>query len=1067
MIKYKIIKLSFTKKALFLYLLLGASANMLHAQTDVTGTVTSSADNQPLLGATVQVQGVQKGTSTDFDGRYTIEGLQPTDSLKFSYLGFESQVVVVGNRSEINIQLTSEASSLDELVIVGYGTQKKINLTGSVDVISSEQFENRPAHTVADMLKGASPNLDIGMGMRGGEPGSRSSWSLRGMGSINGNDGPLILIDGMEGDIHDIDPQSVESISVLKDASASAIYGAKAAFGVILITTKRGSQDGPAKIQYTNNLSWNSPIRFPSYVDSYTWATAYNEAADNSGIAHIYSEEQMERIKGYLDGTFGYEYDPENPIDNIWAGRRNGNANNNWPRILMADYSFSQKHHLNVSGGNENTQYYVAGSYDHQDGMYEYGTDFYKRYTLTSNVSAKVTDWLTFHPSVKYTNSYNNYPLGETTVGREHQFREMIKFAPMMPFYNLNGTIQSPLVRQQQGTGREKIKRNNFMIQLAAEIEPIEGWKTNVSYNFNYLANRTAVNPKPIPVELGTGEFGNIGKPNTGYSTSMYESEVQLANIVSSYEFEINGHNFRPLVGYEQQYKYYTSLSATGDELITESLPSLSTSLGEKTVDDRMYHWATQGVFGRFNYNYKEKYLLEISARYDGSSRFAKDSRWGFFPSASAGYVISSENFWDPIKPYVNMLKIRGSYGSLGNQNVGGYHPYLSTIPITNEIKWILDQSRPAYARAPGLVSNTLTWETITTLDIGMDASFLDNRLNATFDWYQRITSDMMGPSVSLPSALGASAPRTNNAKMETLGFEIALSWNDRLSPDFSYNVQVGLGDNQSRILEYENEKGLISTWYNGKVVGEIVGFVSDGLIQEVGEPMPDQSKYYANWGPGDMKYKDLNGDGIIDDGGRTVDDHGDLAVIGNSTPRYNMSINAGFKWKNWDFNMFWQGVGKRDWYPDARSTIFWGLDRSATSSGLYEDSFNLDYWRPADATGILGPNTDAYLPKPYFTAETAKNRQIQSRYILNAAYLRLKNLQIGYSLPDSVLKSIYFDQVRIYFSGENLLAITDLPGVMDPETVFASHPSFGGYDASGDIYPISRNLSFGLNLTF
>lgn len=459
-----------------------------------------------------------------------------------------------------------------------------------------------------------------------------------------------------------------------------------------------------------------------------------------------------------------------------------------------------------------------------------------------------------------------------------------------------------------------------------------------------------------------------------------------------------------------------------------------------------------------------------MAARYNGSSRFPKENRFGFFPSASLGYVISQEEFWKPLESYVNNLKIRASYGSLGNQNVlpnqnAGNDLFYSRIPIYSELNWIINDGRPQYAGVPALISDQITWETVTTMNLGLDMLMLNSKLGVTFDWYNRTTSNMFGKAIELPYVLGATTPVTNNAKLETKGFELILSWNDQLTNGFAYNVKASLGDSRTTILEYINETGRIDTWYEGKPYGEIWGFQSDGLIQTAGEEMPDQSKYHANWGPGDMKYTDLNGDGIVNDGERTLDNHGDLMVIGNTSPRYNIGISAGANWKGVDFSMFWQGVGKRDFLPENSTPLFWGMTNAWAASGLYKNSPALDYWRPADESNALGPNTDAYLPKPYFTAETNKNRQNQTRYLLNAAYLRLKNVQIGYTLPLSWTEGV-FSRARIYFSGENLLTISSLPKVFDPETAIASDSREGGYLTSGVIYPMNRTYSFGLNLT-
>lgn len=1038
------------------------SVNVTAAQSRVTGKV---VDNQglPLIGVSVRLKGTPVAVSTDANGSYALNLPNGNGTLVFTYIGYVTQAVMVNNRTSINVTLLEDSKSLDDVVVVGYGTQKKSNLTGSVDVISGEQLTNRPAAKVADLLKGTSPNLNITANSRGGEPGAGSNWNIRGVGSIQGSSAPLVLVDGVEIDLNNVDPESIESVSVLKDASASAIYGSRAPFGVILITTKKGSKSEKINIQYNNNLSLASPVRVASQENSLTWATAYNQASANAGSPPTYSDEQMDRIRGYQAGTFKDEYDPENPIVNIFAGRRNGNANYDWARLMYKESALHQKHNINVSGGNENTQYYIAGGFSDQEGMYNYGYDMYRRYNFLTNISSKITNWLSVNSSLKYAKSNSDYPLGITTVDRDHTFGEFITWSPMTPMYNINGTIQNPLIRMMQDGGRNRMEINDFLIAVGGELEPVKGWKTNVSYNHNIQSEKGAVNPKPVMVELGNGTFGNIGKPTSSYQAIFAQPSYSLFNVVSAYEKTLNNHYFKLLAGYEQEDKSYSNLNATSTNLISTDVPSISTSLGEKTVDDRLWHWATQGVFGRLNYSFNDKYLLEVSARYNGSSRFDEDSRWGFFPSASAGYNISREEFWKPIEPYINMLKIRGSYGSLGNQNVSDYYMYLSTISASPELNWIVDGQRPPYAVVPGLISDGLTWETITTLNLGVDIGMLKNRLGLVFDWYNRETTDMIGPSETLPYLLGATTPSRNNAAMGTKGFELSLSWNDRINSNFSYNARISVGDSKSTILHYNNQKGLIDTWYKGKEFGEIWGFETDGLIQTQGEAMADQSKYYATWGPGDMKYKDLNGDGVINDGTRTIDDHGDLKVIGNSAPRFNYGFTGGFNWKAFDFNMFWQGLGKHDFYPNANASMFWGMTTAFGSSAILRNSPSLDYWRPADETNLLGPNTDAYFPKPYFSAQTTKNRQVQSKYVLNGAYLRLKSISMGYTLPQKYAGKLFMQKARIYVSGENLLTFTGLPKTYDPETVFAGNSG----NAAGATYPISKFLIMGLNLTF
>ena len=1044
------------------------SPSSVQQQKTISGKVTDNTGDG-LPGVSVVVKGTTNGVITDNDGKFTLPKVPENAIIQFSFVGMKSQEILVGAKTIINVKLEEEAIGIEEVVAVGYGTQKKVNLTGSVDVVSNEALAGRSAPNVSQLIQGASPNLNISMTNLGGEPGASSSWNIRGIGSIAGNSSPLILIDGVESDINSIDPESIESVSILKDASASAIYGSRAPFGVVLITTKKGKQNQAIRISYNNNLSFASPLNIPHFVDALTWVNSYNQIQTNSGLAPVYPAEQVERVKGYMAGTYKTEYNPDKPPTSIWRGRWDGNANYDWPSEYYKKNSFSQKHGINVEGGGENTQYYVSSGFYDQGGLYRWGDDLYKRYNVMANITSQITDWLRFDYSSKYSRTETDHPLGIVGQPRSYIYRSFLSFGPLMPKYNVDGSISNPLIRALQSSGRENIVNNDLGITLRTEIEPIKGWKTNISYNYNYGGSTNLQNPKPVSVQNPNGSIGNIGSPMSGSVENLSLSYYTLANAVSSYEKTIGGHYFKALVGYEQETNLFRGLYGSKMQLITEDVPSINTALGAVTLSDAISHWATQGVFGRLNYNYKEKYLMEFSARYNGSSRFAKESRWGFFPSISVGYNIAKENFWASVEPYVNTLKLRGSYGSLGNQNVSNYL-YLSSVPVTSNLPYILASERPVYAGIPAIISNDLTWETITTADLGIDAGFLNNRLGLVFDWYNRTTSNMFGPSETLPSVLGTSAPYRNNAKLSTKGFEVSLDWKDRISSDLSYNVRVSVGDSKSTILKYKNDNGLIDTWYKGKDIGEIWGFTTDGLIQTVGEEMPDQSKYYKTWGPGDMKYKDLDGNKIINDGTRTLNDHGDLRVIGNTTPRYNVGITAGLNWKGFDFNMFWQGIGKRDYLPSSGTNLFYGIvpgGSAGSESALFKDSPGLDYWRPADDASILGPNTDAYFAKPYFTTELDKNRLAQSRYVLNAAYLRLKNLQLGYTVPQKISMKVHLYKARFYVSGENLLTLTKLPKTLDPETAIASDPSFGGTQNTGAVYPISRSLSFGVNLTF
>lgn len=1020
-------------------------------------------NGEPLIGVNIQVKGTNKGTSTDLDGNFTLEDIDENAVLVVSYIGYVTQEMSVGGNSNISIVMESDSQLLDEVVVVGYGTQKKANLTGSVASISSERLENKPLPNVGEVLRGISPNLNINLGAYGGEPGAGLRFNIRGMGSISGNSAPLILVDGVEMNINNLDPGSIEKVTILKDASSAAIYGSRAPFGVILITTKKGNQDEGIKIQYNNNMIVGKSLGIPHMESSLILATVYNQAATNAGSPPQYPEEQMERIRGFINGTYKTEFDPDNPTTSIWTGRRIGNANYDWPHILFKDYKFDQRHNVSLSGGTEKAQYYVSMGYFDQNGFYGPGYDEYKRYDLLANLTTQPTKWLSFNLSTKYANTHTDYPIGITTVERRYIGNSLFSFSPLQPRYNPNGSLANPIERYLQSSGRDKTDNNDLLMTLAAELEPIEGWKTRFSYNYNITEVSNTTVSLPVPVELGNGEFGNVGKPNSAYEAGLSHSPYKLFNAVTSYEKELGRHFVKLLAGYEQEDRTYTSLFGRKESLISESVPSISTALGETTLQDNKYDWATQGVFGRINYNFDEKYLLEFSARYNGSSRFDPESRWGFFPSASAGYQISKENFWQPIRHIINQLKVRASYGSLGNQNVAAYL-YIPTINVRPEAPWIISDSRPPYATTPRIISENLTWETITMTNFGLDAHFLNHRLGLTFDVYNRETTNMFGPQETLPYTLGTSTPTANNASLSTRGFEIILNWIDQPSSDFSYNAQISIGDNRSRILQYRNDNGFIDNWYNGKEVGEIWGFVTDELIQSPEEDMPDQTALYPTWGPGDTKYVDLNGDGKITEGQRTLDDHGDLKVIGNSSARYNVGLAAGFDWKNIDFSMNWSGSLKQDYLPEFGVNNFWGLTNSWANSAVFKGAPVLDYWRPADETNILGPNTDAYFPKPYFSSETYKNREPQSKYVLNAAYLRLRNLQIGYTISPDITKVIAVQKARIFISGGNLVTIKSLPKDVDPELTIVGEDS---YNNNGYLYPMSTSFTIGVNLTF
>ena len=1074
----------------------------------VSGVVTE-ATGDPLPGVNVVVKGTLTGQVTDVNGRYSINVPDGNAVLQFSFIGYVTAEFTVGNQRMINVELRDDASQIEEVVVVGYGTQKKANLTGAVDVISEKTLANRAAPSVAQLIQGAAPNVTISTTRDGGEPGATRNWQIRGMGSIAGDDVPLILVDGIESPIDAIDPESIESISILKDASASSIYGSRAPFGVVLITTKKGKNQ-PARVSYSNNFSFHKPF-IAHFIDAYTWANAYNQiSAEGQGAgALVYTTEptstdpigQVPRIQAYMAGTYPYEYSLDQRFASVWRPRWEGNANYDWPSIYMNRRDPMQKHNINVEGGNERMNFYVSAGLLDQPGLQTWGNDSYKRYNVLANISAKAADWLKFNIGMRYSKDETNRPDEWNNTDRYNIQTAIYTFGPMLPWHSAEvdaagnvigtkGDVINPIVAGLQKNGREVIQGNNMAINLGTEIEPVKGWKTNISYNYQYGVNTNLRNPKPVNVKVGhwaDAPVTNVSALDYGTREQFSTDNRIVINATTSYAKMFGKHFFKILAGYEQELYRYRRLTGFKTGLIHEDIVSITSATGEINLTDAISHWATRGYFGRIEYNFNEKYLLEFSGRYSGSSKFPKDSRWGLFPAGAVGYVISKEDFWAPIQQYVNFLKLRVSYGSLGNCNVDNYL-YLPTLNIQTREYYLVNGIRPTRVNGfPSLVSANLTWEKVRTLNLGVDAAFLNNRLTATFEWYNRKTLDMIGPAESLPSVLGAGVPSTNNAELETKGFELTLKWHDQISRDLSYNVGFSLGDSRTKVTKYNNPTGILSNWYSGKMSGEFWGFDVEKIMQTQEEvdqlngsnrTFNQQYIFGGTWNVGDFKYVDHTGDGVVDAGlETTLKDHGDLRIIGNSTPRFNYGITAGANWKGFDFSMFWQGLGKRDFMPNRNNVFYYGWcggGSTGSESGLFKDSPSLNYWRPENTQfSALGPNTDALFARWYTNSgdiarnvpTNASTRGI-SRFVLNARYLRLKNIQLGYTLPTELSRKVWVQRARIYVSGENVLTFSPLPKSMEPETAVSGDSNFGG-SVRGTTYPITKSISFGLNLTF
>ncbi|MGK7395289.1 MAG: SusC/RagA family TonB-linked outer membrane protein [Candidatus Cyclobacteriaceae bacterium M3_2C_046] len=1035
----------------------------------VTGKVTAYEDGEGLPGVNVIEKGTTNGVVTNVNGAYSLE-VAENAVLVFSSVGYTTEEIQLENRSVVDIVMTQDIKQLQELVVVGYSTQKKVNLTGSVGTIQAEEIENRPVQNVTQMLQGLIPGLNISQSS-GGNLDASPSINIRGTATIGqgSTGGPLVLIDGMAGDINSLNPQDIDNISVLKDAAASSIYGSRAPFGVILITTKSGTA-GKTRVSYTNNFRINSPLYMPQMTDSYTFATYFNDANTNAGSGAFFSESRLQRIRDFKEGKLSTTTIPNPNNPRFWNGYSVGNDNINWYETIFRDQASSQEHNLSVSGGNDKMQYFVSGNYLGQNGLMVYNQDKYKRYSANIKLTTELTDWV----ALTLNNRFIRNEFARPSRLTSSLFRDLARQGwPVLPLYDPNGYMfssPSPALGLRDG-GRDENQRDLLYQQLQLVFEPIAEWKTSAEFNYR---TRNDFRHWDILETYNHDVEGNPYVYDKGSHIYEYAFREQYfnTNIYSEYSKNLmGGHNLTVLLGFQSELNKYRDLSARRDGIIIPDLPVLDVTSGTDSngetvppnVSGEYQNWATSGFFGRINYNYKERYLLETNLRYDGTSRFRSEKRWNWFPSVSLGWNIAQENFWQPLQDKVQMLKLRASYGALGNQNTSDWYPTYVLMPVgIGNGNWLINGAKPNTSFAPGLVSESLTWEKVESYNLGLDISLFDDRLQSSFDYYRRYTYDMVGPAPELPVILGTDVPKINNTDLLTYGFEFDIFWRDNIRDDLGYSLRLLLSDAQTEILEYPNPTGSLNTYRTGQMLGEIWGYNTIGLAKTQEDmdshlaslPEGGQDALGNRWEAGDVKYEDLNNDGKIDQGANTLDDHGDLRIIGNDMPRYRLSFNLGANYKGFDFSAFLQGVMKRDYFQD--SYYFWGAYRNGMWwSTAFEE--HMDYFRD-DPDHPLGQNIDAYYPRPLFSG-AAKNQQNQTRYLQDASYIRLKNLQIGYTLPDKLSQKLRLNKLRIYLSGENLFTLTGMTSIFDPETIE------GGY--GGNVYPLSRIYSAGLNVNF
>lgn len=1056
--------------------------------------------NTPMTGVTVVVTGTRSTAITDADGAYAISvaGVE-NPVLQFSFIGYKTLTVAVENRAQLNVTLTSESTALDEVVIVGYGSQKKANLTGAVDQIASDVFEGRPTANVSQMLMGAIPNLNVSLA--DGKPGRSASFNIRGTTSIGQGGSALVLIDGVEGDASLLNPNDIESVSILKDAASAAIYGARAPYGVVLITTKTPTKDR-ISVTYSMNLTLQQPTTVPDVVtDGYTWADHFYQAYYNYNFSNPSGINKTQQFSTAWLAEYKIRKENGNlgtvVSDGSWGTTKGRyvyfNDSIDYYDIMYKNVVPTQTHNLAVSGSEGKFDYYLSGRYYNYSGLFdgETQTDTYSMLNMRLKVGYQITKWLklTNNFEINRDNYYNpiTYSEGSGVVWRNIADEGH----PSSPMFNPDGSLTYSAVYSVGDLlyGKSGIRTIKDLTKntLGAHAQFLDN-RLRFHGDFTYSNNNRYITKKQVrsPYSKSEGVTEYIAGSYSNLAETTRNTLYLATNAYAEFEETFNDkHYVKAMIGYNYEQSTLKQLYAYNDDLLTEDVENINLAMGvdNRSITSAWTKWRTVGSFFRLNYIYNDRYLLEVNGRYDGSSKFPTNQRWAFFPSVSAGWRLSEEPWFTVSKDAVSNIKVRASFGSLGNGNVSAY-AYMDSFSFSSG--HILEGTKVRYTSLPSEIPESLTWETSKTVDVGLDLGFLSDRLTFVGDFYNRKTLNMYTVGPTLPDVFGASSPKGNYADMTTRGYEFSLQWKDQFSlggKPFNYSIRGTLADYTSTIDKYNNATKNLGTnaapnYYEGMRVGEIWGFQSDGLWQteadidaaEAGakaagqkyyNPLMQTSKTYKLY-RGDIKVVDRNGNGYIDRGANTADDPGDRMIIGNTAPRYMYSFTLSADWNNFFFSVFFQGVGKQDWFPSNEASTFWGQ---------YNRPYNMmpmwhvdNYWTEE--------NPGAYLPRyaGYYGPFYKGTANATTGYLQDVSYIRMKNLQIGYTLPQHIAKKIFMQGATIYFSGENLWTWSPMYRLtrdIDVANIGKSDPDLSNSRGDAYNYPMMKSYSLGLSLTF
>ncbi len=1052
----------------------------------VSGVVTIAASGNAVAGAQVGIAGTPLGATTGAEGRFTIAnvpiGSQVVQVRMIGYTAMERTITVSsGQVATVNFQLSTRAVVLDEVVAVGYGTQKRGSLTGAVDQISSQALENRPMSNLTQGLQGVIPNVNIRL--LDGRPTQAPRINIRGNTSIGQGGNALILVDGVEGDPSMVNPNDVESVSVLKDAASAAVYGARGAFGVLLITTKKPTRDG-FSITYDTKYGQRTPTVPAGYVtDGYTYAKMFNESFFNFEGTNPQNVNKTQAFsQQYLAEFERRSKDPS--LANVVVGPDGQYvyyANTDWYGLLYKDQTPTAEHSLSVSRSTDKASFLISGRYLDQPGLIRYNSDDYRMLNMRATGTLQLYPWLQMNNNLIVSNRKYFNPLN---IGEGGGIWRNIadEGHPSEPMLNPDGTLTwsgaYTVGDYYYGKNGSRLGRNLVRNTTGLTATFLENkFKLNGDFTFQNTADDEARRRVEIPYSRAPGVIEYLGT-STNDLRNLKDKSVYLAsNLYGDYGRVFKDkHYVNVVLGTNYEQSTFDRLDVTRNGLIFPDAENINLALGQSITTGGNYEkWAILGGFYRMNYNYDERYLLELNGRYDGSSKFPSSQRYAFFPSVSAGWRPSREPFWKISEKLVSDLKFRASYGSMGNGNIAAY-TFNELFNITKSGR-ILNAIQPQYTGAPVVLPDGLTWETVTTRNFGMDAEMLAGKMSFSGDVYSRLTTNMYTIGSTLPATFGATSPRGNYADMKTKGWEAVLAWHDDFnvrSRPFGYNVRFTLSDYNANILKYNNPDRFLTDFYVGQKVGEIWGYVTEGFFSSADEiaKHADQSLFRSHSSGkiqvGDIMLKDVNGDGKVNPGRNTADDPGDRVIIGNTTPHYSYGINLGATYRSVFISSSFQGIGKQDWYPSPESNAFWGQ---------YNRPYGLvPSWQLKPGMIWSAETPNSFLPR--YASRLSNNaagilRAPQSKYVMNAAYLRLKNLQVGYDLPTRFSSRIGGRTTRLYVTGENLWTWSPLykyADNIDVENATAPSDQFanpGGNSGDGYNYPMLRSFNIGATVTF